>query len=81
MCDDKENEANEECSAVYQSAFMSCHEQVHPSRYFKSCVYDHCATGGDTAMLCESVESYVVACQFAGVELVNWWMETACGEY
>ncbi|KAF7648840.1 hypothetical protein LDENG_00151050 [Lucifuga dentata] len=82
ICDtyEEETEAYSECYVILGEAFKPCHEFVHPNTYIFSCVYDYCATNGDRHTLCESVESYVAACEVAGVRLPHWQNETACAD-
>ncbi|XP_061462986.1 IgGFc-binding protein-like, partial [Rhineura floridana] len=56
----------------------ACHRSIPPQLYFESCVYDQCATGGDTGQFCKSLEAYAAACTMAGVDLGDWTKDTAC---
>ncbi|KAM7377718.1 hypothetical protein PAMA_014158 [Pampus argenteus] len=57
--------------------FKSCHSAVPPEPYFENCVYDMCATGGQTVALCQAVESYADMCAAAGVP-VAWRNNSFC---
>lgn len=57
--------------------FMPCHSVVPPEQYFENCVYDMCATGGQTVALCQAIESYADMCAAAGVN-IDWRSNTFC---
>ncbi|KAK2852096.1 hypothetical protein Q5P01_008372 [Channa striata] len=57
--------------------FKPCHARVPPALYFENCVYDQCATGGQTVALCQAIESYADMCAAAGVAIA-WRNATFC---
>ncbi|XP_070710573.1 zonadhesin, like [Pempheris klunzingeri] len=57
--------------------FKACHSVVPPEPYFGNCVYDMCATGGQTVALCQAIESYADMCAAAGVPIA-WRNNTFC---
>ncbi|KAM4714652.1 zonadhesin, like [Anableps anableps] len=57
--------------------FKPCHSVVPPESYFGNCVYDICATGGQTVALCQAIESYADMCAAAGVP-ISWRDNTFC---
>ncbi|XP_077400930.1 zonadhesin, like isoform X2 [Vanacampus margaritifer] len=81
-CDPKvEEEAQKPTScgmiADPNGIFKLCHSVVPPEPYLENCVYDMCATGGQTVALCQAVESYADMCALAGVAIV-WRNNTFC---
>nr|XP_015216579.1 PREDICTED: zonadhesin-like [Lepisosteus oculatus] len=75
-----DSEAFQKCSVLFAAPgpFEKCHWFIPPQLYVDSCVYDHCATGGDVHQLCTSLESYAAACEVAKVNLGNWREKTIC---
>ncbi|XP_039903133.1 zonadhesin, like [Simochromis diagramma] len=57
--------------------FKPCHAVVSPEPYFESCVFDMCATGGETVALCQAIETYADMCAAAGVP-IEWRTNTFC---
>ncbi|KAF7207355.1 zonadhesin-like, partial [Nothobranchius furzeri] len=57
--------------------FKACHSFVPPESFFGNCVYDLCATGGQTVALCQALESYADMCAAAGVP-ISWRNNTFC---
>ncbi|XP_077357677.1 IgGFc-binding protein-like isoform X2 [Festucalex cinctus] len=81
-CDPKvEEEAQKPTScgmiADPNGIFKPCHSVVSPGPYLENCVYDMCATGGQTVALCQAVESYADMCAAAGVP-IQWRNNTFC---
>ncbi|NWI07999.1 FCGBP protein, partial [Tichodroma muraria] len=61
-----------------EGPFGSCHRIIDPIPYSQSCIQDICMTGGDTRVLCQSIQSYVTACQGAGVTVGAWRTPSFC---
>ncbi|XP_059711973.1 IgGFc-binding protein-like [Haemorhous mexicanus] len=59
--------------------FAKCHSAVQPDFYFTSCLFDMCVEGDEVAILCRSLEEYVLACQQQGVSMDDWRQQTDCG--
>ncbi|XP_067436173.1 zonadhesin, like isoform X2 [Thunnus thynnus] len=57
--------------------FKPCLSVVPPEPYFENCVYDMCATGGETVALCQAIESYADMCAAGGVPIA-WRNNTFC---
>ncbi|XP_068612287.1 zonadhesin, like [Brachionichthys hirsutus] len=81
-CDKEvEEEANKptNCGMITDpdGIFHSCHSVVPPEQYFGNCVYDMCATGGQTVSLCQAIESYADMCAALGAP-VAWRNATFC---
>nr|XP_023968530.1 IgGFc-binding protein-like [Chrysemys picta bellii] len=60
------------------SPFTACHGTVSPSVYFNNCLYDLCLSNGDAQALCQSMHSYVTACQEAKVTIPPWRSASFC---
>ncbi|KAJ6663729.1 hypothetical protein lerEdw1_009808 [Lerista edwardsae] len=58
--------------------FASCHSQVDPQPYLTDCVVALYISAGDTDILCQSIQTYVSACQTANVTLRPWRQGTFC---
>uniref|UniRef100_A0A3Q3DSF1 Zonadhesin, like n=1 Tax=Hippocampus comes TaxID=109280 RepID=A0A3Q3DSF1_HIPCM len=72
-CDPKVEEEAQKPTSI----FKPCHSVVAPAPYLENCVYDMCATGGQTVALCQAVESYADMCALAGVAIA-WRNNTFC---
>uniref|UniRef100_A0A674J5D4 VWFD domain-containing protein n=1 Tax=Terrapene triunguis TaxID=2587831 RepID=A0A674J5D4_9SAUR len=58
--------------------FATCHSTVSPTVYFNNCLYDLCLGNGDSQVLCQSMHSYVTACQEAKVTIQPWRSTSFC---
>ncbi|XP_066413022.1 IgGFc-binding protein-like [Molothrus aeneus] len=80
-CDtEKEKEYEELCKIILKTGgpFQVCHSHIPPQLYFESCVYDLCATEGDSDQYCKILEAYAAACEAEGVNLGEWREDTIC---
>uniref|UniRef100_A0A8C8S3T1 VWFD domain-containing protein n=1 Tax=Pelusios castaneus TaxID=367368 RepID=A0A8C8S3T1_9SAUR len=63
---------------VASGPFRDCHSLVSSAEYFNNCLYDMCTTNGTRETLCQSLQSYVVACQAAGANIRAWRTASLC---
>ncbi|KYO24640.1 hypothetical protein Y1Q_0021924 [Alligator mississippiensis] len=58
--------------------FASCHSVIRPSAYLSHCIHDLCLSDRDPQVLCQSIHSYMIACQSARVPIEEWRNESFC---
>uniref|UniRef100_A0A672F8Q3 Fc fragment of IgG binding protein n=1 Tax=Salarias fasciatus TaxID=181472 RepID=A0A672F8Q3_SALFA len=58
--------------------FAACHSKLDPQPYFDDCVFDVCASNGDSKILCDSVAAYAFNCHLAGVDVNSWRTPAFC---
>ncbi|CAM2108069.1 unnamed protein product [Caretta caretta] len=63
---------------AHDGPFTACHGTVSPSVYLSNCLYDVCLGNGDSQVLCQSIHSYVTACQEAKVTIPPWRSPSFC---
>ena len=51
--------------------FAGCHQALEPEAYYETCIYDMCASPGNTS-LCNNLGTYARACQERGGNLQDW---------
>lgn len=82
VCDNKKKKVLESsfyCGFLKSSPALShCFPVISPDIYFNNCVLDVCSSLGDLRILCQSIQSYVSACQMADVIIKEWRTETFC---
>ncbi|CAL9688745.1 unnamed protein product [Knipowitschia caucasica] len=59
------------CGALNSNTgpFAACQEVLETESYFKGCVYGMCASHGDPAVLCDTLQVYADLCKKAGVDV------------
>nr|XP_028596464.1 IgGFc-binding protein-like [Podarcis muralis] len=77
VCDERKKEIFKQrhyCGILTASdgPFRACHGKVDANVYFNDCIYDLCMGNGDSQILCNSIQSYVSACQATGVSVEPW---------
>uniref|UniRef100_A0A673K3U4 VWFD domain-containing protein n=1 Tax=Sinocyclocheilus rhinocerous TaxID=307959 RepID=A0A673K3U4_9TELE len=58
--------------------FAACHTVVNSSAYLNDCVFDACASDGNSKVVCDSVARYAFSCHTAGVGIQNWRTDSFC---
>ncbi|XP_078511515.1 IgGFc-binding protein-like [Lissotriton helveticus] len=77
---DSQRSSGTDCGVLVKKdgPFRNCHSKVDPEGYFEDCVYDSCFYSGRQATFCQTLASYVAACQEAGGQVESWRMGTFC---
>ncbi|XP_040269438.1 IgGFc-binding protein-like [Bufo bufo] len=58
--------------------FTDCYGLVNVTEYFNQCLFDMCASDGQSEVLCHSLQAYVTACQAAGAKIKSWRSSNFC---
>ncbi|XDV31973.1 hypothetical protein PO909_002888 [Leuciscus waleckii] len=58
--------------------FAACHAVLNPSAYLNDCVFDTCASGGNSKVVCDSVARYAFSCRAARVVIQKWRTDSFC---
>ncbi|KAJ7304150.1 hypothetical protein JRQ81_011679 [Phrynocephalus forsythii] len=83
VCEERKKEVFKQrnyCGILMASdgPFRGCHSKVDPTVYFNDCIYDLCLGNGEIPVLCQSIQSYVSACQDAGGSVEPWRSPSFC---
>ncbi|KAI5630196.1 IgGFc-binding protein-like [Silurus asotus] len=78
--EDKKTAFEKDCSIITnpEGPFAACHSVINPESYLKDCAYDVCMGDGNQNMLCQDIAAYMIACQDAGITVLNWRTPTFC---
>ncbi|KAI5087282.1 IgGFc-binding protein-like [Silurus meridionalis] len=78
--EDKKTAFEKDCNIITnpEGPFAACHSVINPDSYLKDCAYDVCMGDGNQNMLCQDIAAYMIACQDAGVTVLNWRTPTFC---
>uniref|UniRef100_H9GN41 VWFD domain-containing protein n=1 Tax=Anolis carolinensis TaxID=28377 RepID=H9GN41_ANOCA len=60
------------------SPFRHCHSLVSPAAYFGQCIFDICAADRTQESVCQSLQTYVTACQASGAKIEAWRTASFC---
>ncbi len=61
--------------------FAACHAALKLSAYLNDCVFDTCASDGNSSVVCASVERYAFSCRAAGVVIQRWRTDSFCRKF
>ncbi|XP_066494912.1 IgGFc-binding protein-like [Tiliqua scincoides] len=83
VCDERQKEVLKQrkyCGILSadDGPLSACHAAVDPKVYLSNCIYDSCLVDGDREVLCQSIQSYVSACQDAAVSFDSWRTPSFC---
>ncbi|KAJ1178579.1 hypothetical protein NDU88_003824 [Pleurodeles waltl] len=79
---DNEKYAQHGCALLLdkEGPFAKCHPVLSPDIYYTNCMFDTCNCEKSEDCLCAALSSYVRACAYRGVLLINW-RENICSKY